>query len=186
MNEITRIAIDTSKSVFTLHGVDAAGRAVLRRNLRRSEVVAFFEKQPAVEARVARVARIPMNRRVGETHRRNLVVARSTSFPPFGQFAAATIPIGRIQAASHATMERRERPASVGRISGAPCAVASCYAASLGPQRIFPRHRVAAIIRHATTLPRPCADRQERHIAAAAARAACDGAWRSAYAPYAC
>ena len=49
MNEITRVAIDTSKSVFTLHGVDAAGRAVLRRNLRRSEVVAFFEKQPAVE-----------------------------------------------------------------------------------------------------------------------------------------
>ncbi len=26
MTEITRIAIDTSKSVFTLHGVDAAGR----------------------------------------------------------------------------------------------------------------------------------------------------------------
>ena len=31
MTEITRIAIDTSKSVFTLHGVDVAGRAVLRR-----------------------------------------------------------------------------------------------------------------------------------------------------------
>jgi transposase len=49
MNEITRIAIDTSKSVFTPHGADAAGRAVLRRNLRRSEGVGFFEKQPAVE-----------------------------------------------------------------------------------------------------------------------------------------
>ena len=35
MTEIKRIAIDTSKSVFTLHGVDAIGRAVLRRNLRR-------------------------------------------------------------------------------------------------------------------------------------------------------
>lgn len=49
MNEITRIAIDTSKSVFTLHGVDEMGRPVLRRNLRRRELQAFFEKQPPVE-----------------------------------------------------------------------------------------------------------------------------------------
>jgi transposase len=49
VNEITRIAIDTSKSVFTLHGVDAAGRAVLRRNFRRHQFEAFFEKHPAVE-----------------------------------------------------------------------------------------------------------------------------------------
>lgn len=49
MTEITRIAIDTSKSAFTLHGVDAQGQRRLRRNLRRSEVVAFFERQPAVE-----------------------------------------------------------------------------------------------------------------------------------------
>lgn len=49
VTEITRIAIDTSKSVFTLHGVDAAGRAVLRRNLRRSEMERFFAKHPPVE-----------------------------------------------------------------------------------------------------------------------------------------
>ena len=49
MSEITRIAIDTSKSVFTLHGVDASGRAVLRRNLRRGDLPGFFEKQAAVE-----------------------------------------------------------------------------------------------------------------------------------------
>jgi transposase len=49
MNEITRIAIDTSKAVFTLHGVDAAGRTVLRRNLRRRELLAFFEKLSPVE-----------------------------------------------------------------------------------------------------------------------------------------
>jgi transposase len=49
MTEITRIAIDTSKSVFTLHGVDAAGQAVLRRNLRRRELLRFFEKLPPVE-----------------------------------------------------------------------------------------------------------------------------------------
>ena len=49
MTEIKRIAIDTSKSVFTLHGVDDAGRPVVRRNLRRRELPAFFEKLPPVE-----------------------------------------------------------------------------------------------------------------------------------------
>jgi len=49
MVEITRIAIDTSKSVFTLHAVDANGRPVLRRNLRRPELVKFFSKLAPVE-----------------------------------------------------------------------------------------------------------------------------------------
>ena len=49
MTEVTRIAIDTSKHVFTLHGVDAAGKAVLKRNLRRSQMEAFFAAQPACE-----------------------------------------------------------------------------------------------------------------------------------------
>jgi transposase len=48
MIDITRIAIDTSKAVFTVHGVDAAGRAVLRRNLRRRELLGFFERLPAI------------------------------------------------------------------------------------------------------------------------------------------
>jgi len=42
--EYKRIAIDTSKHVFTLHGIDAAGAAVLRRNLKRGDVEAFFAK----------------------------------------------------------------------------------------------------------------------------------------------
>lgn len=40
-----RIAIDTSKHVFTLHGVDEQERPVLRRELRRGQVEAFFGKQ---------------------------------------------------------------------------------------------------------------------------------------------
>jgi len=44
-----RIAIDTSKHVFTLHGVDADERPVLRRELRRGQVEAFFAKQEATE-----------------------------------------------------------------------------------------------------------------------------------------
>lgn len=49
MTELTRIAVDTSKSVFTLHGTDAAGRVLLRRNLRRGEFLAFFQKLPPIE-----------------------------------------------------------------------------------------------------------------------------------------
>jgi len=49
MTEITRLAIDTSKSVFTLHAVNAACGVVLRRNLRRQNLLPFFEKLPPVE-----------------------------------------------------------------------------------------------------------------------------------------
>src|ERR1700688_3760584 len=44
-----RIAIDTSKHVFTLHGVDEQDRPVLRRELKRGQVEAFFRKQGATE-----------------------------------------------------------------------------------------------------------------------------------------
>jgi transposase len=49
MSEITRIGIDTSKAVFTLHCVDQAGRPVLRTNLRRPQMAAFFKKLPRAE-----------------------------------------------------------------------------------------------------------------------------------------
>jgi transposase len=44
--EITTIGLDIAKRVFQAHGVDAQGRAVLRRKLQRAEVLAFFEKLP--------------------------------------------------------------------------------------------------------------------------------------------
>jgi len=47
MNEVTTIGLDLAKNVFQVHGVDASGRAVVRRQLRRSQVLPFFEKQPA-------------------------------------------------------------------------------------------------------------------------------------------
>ena len=42
---VTMIGLDTAKSVFQVHGVDEAGKMVLKRKLRRSEVIPFFEKQ---------------------------------------------------------------------------------------------------------------------------------------------
>jgi transposase len=44
-----RIAIDTSKSVFTLHGVDQEERVVLRCERRRGAFLAFFEKLAPTE-----------------------------------------------------------------------------------------------------------------------------------------
>jgi transposase len=46
VNQIIRIGMDTSKHIFQLHGVDAGERPVLRRKLRRNEVLAFFAKLP--------------------------------------------------------------------------------------------------------------------------------------------
>jgi error-prone DNA polymerase len=42
---ITTIGLDTAKSVFQVHGIDAAGKVQLKRKLRRDEVIPFFEKQ---------------------------------------------------------------------------------------------------------------------------------------------
>jgi hypothetical protein len=43
VEQISRIGMDTSKHFFQLHGVNAAEKVVLRKKLRRKDVVAFFE-----------------------------------------------------------------------------------------------------------------------------------------------
>jgi transposase len=44
--KITTIGIDLAKSVFQVHGVDARGKAVLRKQLKRKEVRPFFAQLP--------------------------------------------------------------------------------------------------------------------------------------------
>ena len=46
MQAITTIGLDIAKSVFQVHGVDAAGQVILRRQLNRRYVLAFFQKLP--------------------------------------------------------------------------------------------------------------------------------------------
>lgn len=46
MSKIIRIGVDTSKSVFQLHGVDAAEQLVLLKKLRRGEMRRFFGSLP--------------------------------------------------------------------------------------------------------------------------------------------
>src|ERR1700755_3293182 len=42
---ISMIGLDTAKSVFQIHGVNEAGKVELRRKVRRSDLITFFEKQ---------------------------------------------------------------------------------------------------------------------------------------------
>jgi len=46
MKQIKRIGIDLAKSVFQLHGVDAHGHGVLRRQVKRAQLSAFFAQCP--------------------------------------------------------------------------------------------------------------------------------------------
>jgi transposase len=44
MTQFSRIGLDTSKAVFTLHCIDEAGQPVLRINLHRAQMLPFFRK----------------------------------------------------------------------------------------------------------------------------------------------
>jgi hypothetical protein len=46
MERATTVGLDLAKSVFQVHGIDAAGGVVLRRKLRRPELLEFFAALP--------------------------------------------------------------------------------------------------------------------------------------------
>lgn len=46
MNKISVIGLDLAKNLFQLHGVDADGEVVLRKQLRRAQLLRFFAKLP--------------------------------------------------------------------------------------------------------------------------------------------
>ena len=45
MKEVVTIGLDIAKNVFQVHGVDGSGDTVMRRQLRRSQLLPFFKKQ---------------------------------------------------------------------------------------------------------------------------------------------
>jgi transposase len=47
MQTITTIGLDIAKSVFQVHGIDAEGKVVIRRQLKRRYVLAFFQRLPS-------------------------------------------------------------------------------------------------------------------------------------------
>jgi transposase len=46
MSKCKRIGIDIAKQIFQVHGVDANGKAALRKQLKRTQVLAFFANLP--------------------------------------------------------------------------------------------------------------------------------------------
>jgi len=44
VEHVCRIGMDTSKRIFQLHGVNAAEEPILRKKLRRSDMIAFFKR----------------------------------------------------------------------------------------------------------------------------------------------
>jgi hypothetical protein len=46
MQTVTTIGLDIAKSVFQVHGIDAEGKVLIRRKLKRRYVLAFFERLP--------------------------------------------------------------------------------------------------------------------------------------------
>jgi hypothetical protein len=56
MQSISTIGLDIAKSVFQVHGVDAAGQVVIRRQLKRRFVQSFFEKLPPCHRSVRLIA----------------------------------------------------------------------------------------------------------------------------------
>lgn len=79
MEKLIRVGMDTSKSVFVLHGVDAAEKVVLRKKLRRQQVIEFFGKLKPTK--------------IGLEALRSsaLLGSRARSFGPRGCSAAAAI-----------------------------------------------------------------------------------------------
>ncbi len=46
MNEVITIGVDLAKNVFQVHGIDGLGAVIIGRQLRRSQMLPFFKKQP--------------------------------------------------------------------------------------------------------------------------------------------
>jgi transposase len=44
--QVTTIGLDIAKNVFQVHGIDAREKVVVRRQLRRGQVIAFFKTLP--------------------------------------------------------------------------------------------------------------------------------------------
>ena len=46
MSEVATVGLDIAKSVFQVHGVDAVGAVIIRRQVRRAQILPFFAKLP--------------------------------------------------------------------------------------------------------------------------------------------
>jgi transposase len=71
MDKAIMIGLDIAKTVFEVHGRDAAGEVVLRRSLKRGQVEKFFAKQPAAVIGLGACGAVRAGHRVHHRHRRS-------------------------------------------------------------------------------------------------------------------
>jgi transposase len=71
MQGVTTIGLDIAKSVFQVHGVDAAGNVLIRRQLKRRYVLTSFQKLPPCLVALKHVQR----RIIGRASSRRLALA---------------------------------------------------------------------------------------------------------------
>jgi transposase len=61
MQTITTIGFDIAKSVFQVHGVDAVDQVIVRRQVKRRQVIEFFQKLPPC---LVGIVDLPLSERV--------------------------------------------------------------------------------------------------------------------------
>jgi transposase len=101
MLEIITVGLDLAKNVFQVHGADAAGRAVLRKKLRRDQVLAFFGQLPtcvvAMEScggthfRAREIGKL--DDEIGRCAKENEVTRRLMTVPGIGPLIATAIAV---------------------------------------------------------------------------------------------
>jgi transposase len=62
MQMVSTIGLDIAKSVFQIHGVNADGLVVIRRQLKRRYVLAFFKKLQPCLVGIEACASLPIGR----------------------------------------------------------------------------------------------------------------------------
>ena len=58
MSEVSTIGLDLAKNVFQVHGADASGVVIIRKKLRRDQVLAFFAGRSCPTSRHDLLARL--------------------------------------------------------------------------------------------------------------------------------
>ena len=67
MSDIITVGLDLAKNVSQVHGADGAGRAILRKKLRRAQVLEFFSRLPSCGVAVEACGGAPFRgRRIGK------------------------------------------------------------------------------------------------------------------------
>jgi hypothetical protein len=88
MQTITTIGLDIAKSVFQVHGVDAVGEVVVRRQLKRRYDLAFFQKLPTclagIEACASRLQFGEEQLRHSSIPSKIIVIPKCDTSPTFG------------------------------------------------------------------------------------------------------